>query len=139
MKEIGPSFCHELRAAGLAHLPVAWSADGTITFGTEMTPSEVGAVRNVYAAHDPKALSPIEVPKIVTMCQARLALLRSGTLTAVNKAVAGIPGDAGEAARIEWEYSQEVARDSSLVLSLAKALELDDDQLDALFITAASL
>lgn len=79
------------------------------------------------------------VPRAVTMRQARLALLGAGLLTAVNDAVAAMPGAAGEAARIEWEYSQEVQRDKALVAALAPVLGFDDAQLDALFTAAAAL
>lgn len=79
------------------------------------------------------------VPQSVTMRQARLALLGSGKLAAVNSAVAGMPGAAGEAARIEWEYSGMVERDKALVQALAPVLGLNDAQLDALFVAAAAL
>ena len=78
-------------------------------------------------------------PKAVTMRQARLALLQAGLLSTVNTAVANMPGAAGEAARIEWEYSGEVQRDKALVQALAPVLGLNDAQLDALFMTAAAL
>jgi response regulator RpfG family c-di-GMP phosphodiesterase len=48
-------------------------------------------------------------------------------------------GDAGEAARIEWEYATEVNRDKELVQSLALALSLTETQLDELFTAAAAL
>jgi hypothetical protein len=138
MKPIGPTFPVELKAAGLLGLPFVWGSDGGISFNAAMTPEQIAAVEAIYAAHDPE-LPLIEVPNAVTMRQARLALLQAGMLTAVNDAVAAMPGDAGAAARIEWEYSQEVQRDKALVLSLAPALGLTDAQLDALFITAAAL
>jgi hypothetical protein len=70
------------------------------------------------------------VPKVVTMRQARLALLGAGLLAQVNTAVANMPGVEGDAARIEWEYAQEVRRDSSLVAGLAAALGLTDEALE---------
>lgn len=79
------------------------------------------------------------VPRAVTMRQARLALLSAGLLTAVNDAVAAMPGAAGEAARIEWEFSQEVQRDKALALALAPVLNFSEAQLDALFIAASAL
>lgn len=79
------------------------------------------------------------VPRAVTMRQARLALLGAGLLPAVNAAVAAMPGVAGDAARIEWEFSSEVQRDKALAQALASVLNLTDAQLDALFITAATL
>lgn len=139
MKKIGPSFSSELKAAGLLGLPFGWGDDGALCFASEMTPSQIAAVESVYAAHDPDAPAPVEVPKAVTMRQARLALLQAGRLTAVNDAVANMPGAAGAAARIEWEYSQEVQRDKALVKSLAPVLGFDDQQLDQLFIAAAAL
>jgi hypothetical protein len=75
-------------------------------------------------------------PKIVSMRQARLALLQAGLLSTVNTAIAAMTGDAGEAARIEWEYATEVNRDKALVQSLALSLNLTETQLDNLFIAA---
>lgn len=88
---------------------------------------------------EPADVPPLIIPQTVTMRQARLALLQAGLLVTVNAAVAGMPGAAGEAARIEWEYSQEVRRDKVLVLALAPVLGLSDAQLDALFVAAAGL
>ena len=80
-----------------------------------------------------------QVPESVTMRQARLALLNAGLLSSVNTAIASMPGVQGEAARIEWDYSNEVVRSQPLTLSLAAALGLTPEQMDQLFITAATL
>lgn len=75
------------------------------------------------------------IPTVVSMRQARLALLQSGLLSAVNAAI-----DAAETAvQIEWEYATEVQRDNALVQSLAASLNLTDAQLDGLFTLAAGL
>lgn len=79
------------------------------------------------------------VPEVVTMRQARLALLGAGLLAQVNTAVANMPGTEGDAARIEWEYAQEVRRDSPLVAALSVALGLTDETLDNLYKVAAGL
>ena len=79
------------------------------------------------------------VPEVVTMRQARLALLGAGLLAQVNTAVANMPGAEGDAARIEWEYAQEVRRDSPLVAALSVALGLTDETLDNLYKVAAGL
>ena len=79
------------------------------------------------------------VPEVVTMRQARLALLGAGLLAQVNTAVANMPGAEGDAARIEWEYAQEVRRDSPLVAGLSAALGLSDETKDNLFKVAAGL
>lgn len=86
----------------------------------------------------PPAPPPV-VPSIVSMRQARLALLQAGKLDDVDAAIAALPSPAKEAAQIEWEYAIEVKRDSQLVTQLAPALGLDDAALDALFIAAAAL
>lgn len=82
---------------------------------------------------------PQPAPRVVTMRQARLALLNAGFLAAVNDAFAAMQGDEGTAARIEWEYSQEVRRDTALVSALASALGLSNAQLNALFVSASQL
>lgn len=82
---------------------------------------------------------PSKVPQAVTMRQARLALLGAGLLQSVSDAVAAMPGAEGEAARIEWEYAQEVRRDSPLVAALSVALGLTDETFDNLYKVAAGL
>lgn len=79
------------------------------------------------------------IPEVVTMRQARLALLQTGLLTQVNTAVANMPGVAGDTARIEWEFSSTVERNRPLVQSLIGALGLTESQLDDLFRLAATL
>ena len=82
---------------------------------------------------------PPPAPSVVTMRQARLALLGAGLLQQVNDAVSAMPGAEGDAARIEWEYAATVERNSQLVAAMAGALSLDDAALDDLFTTAATL
>lgn len=82
---------------------------------------------------------PSKVPQAVTMRQARLALLGAGLLQSVADTVAAMPGIEGDAARIEWEYAQEVRRDSTLIASLANAMQMTDAQLDMLFTEGAAL
>ena len=81
----------------------------------------------------------VTVPEVVTMRQARLALLQAGLLAQVNTAVANMPGPAGDTARIEWEFSSTVERNRPLVQSLIGALGLTESQLDDLFRLAATL
>lgn len=81
----------------------------------------------------------VAVPEVVTMRQARLALLGAGLLAQVNTAVANMPGAEGDAARIEWEYAQEVRRDSPLVAALSAASGWTSAQLDDLFTEGAKL
>ena len=89
----------------------------------------------------PEPADPVApvVPVSVTMRQARLALHQQGLLTQVNNAVASMPGAQGEAARIEWEFSNTVERNRSFVQSLAESLGLTPQQIDDLFTLAATL
>ena len=82
----------------------------------------------------PPAPLPPPIPT-VTMRQARLALLGAGLLDQIDAAVAA----AGAAAKIEWEYAQEVRRDSPLIAQLAAGLNLDAATIDQLFEQAKGL
>lgn len=75
------------------------------------------------------------VPSVVSMRQARLALLQAGLLATVDAAVAA----GGEADQITWEYATEVDRNSPLVVNMSAALNLSSQQLDNLFTLAATL
>lgn len=57
MKNIGPSFFDEIKAAGLVGLPFTWNASGALNFDPSMTSAQVASVQSVYAAHDPAAPS----------------------------------------------------------------------------------
>jgi hypothetical protein len=78
-------------------------------------------------------------PTVVSMRQARLALLGAGLLAHVNAAIEAMPGIEGEAARIEWEFASEIRRDSPLVVGLSAALGLTSEQMDELFRQAGTL
>ena len=78
--------------------------------------------------------------RVVSMRQARLALLQAGLLSQVEAAIAAIE-DAGlrQAVQIEWEYAAEVNRTHPWVQTLWAALGLSAEDLDALFEQAATL
>ena len=84
---------------------------------------------------------PPVIPSVVTMAQARKALILGGvSITAVNAAIAAIVDPVErQLAETDWEYSTTVRRDSALVASLAPALGLTDEQIDELFVLAATL
>ena len=88
---------------------------------------------------EPADAPPVPVITSVTMRQARLALLQQGLLTQVNNAVASMSGDQGDAARIEWEFSNTVDRNRPFVQALAASLGLTSQQIDDLFTLAATL
>lgn len=78
----------------------------------------------------------VYIPQVVTMRQARLALLKSNLLTIVDTAIAS---GTDEAMKIEWEYATEVRRDWSSLITLSTELNLTSTQLDELFILGAKL
>jgi len=98
----------------------------------DLTPQEVKEV------NDRQALPP-PVPSVVTMRQARLALLSAGLLSQVDDAVNALKGAEGDAARVEWEYSGAVQRDWPLVATLSTSLGVTDGQMNDLFRLAATL
>lgn len=75
---------------------------------------------------------------VVTMKQARIALLEAGMLDAVEAALASMPdGPDKRKAKIEWDFAGTVERDSALTRQMAQALELSESDLDDLFKAAA--
>lgn len=75
------------------------------------------------------------VPLVVSMRQARLALLQSNLLTQVTTAI----NASTDADKITWETATEVRRSDALVSNMATALNLNGAQLDSLFTLADSL
>jgi hypothetical protein len=87
----------------------------------------------------PAPPAPPLVPASVTMRQARLELLAADKLDDVEAAISSIPDvTARKAARIEWEYSNEVLRHNGFVSQIAPMLGLNEAALDAMFIQAAA-
>lgn len=102
--------------------------------GTDLAEHET-MLADWVAAYIPPAPEPIQVPQVVTIRQAKLALLQAGLLDDVDAAVA----QADRATQIEWEYATEVKRGWPTLLTLQTALGMTNEQVDELFIRAASL
>jgi hypothetical protein len=120
-------------------------AGEVFAYETQSEREQFGAVDLVAMTDEEVAdhLAPdapsVEVPQKVTMRQARLALLTAGLLDDVESAIDALPEPPRKAARIEWEFSSEVYRDRDFVLMLGQVLGLDSEEMDDLFITAATL
>ena len=109
-----------------------------------------GIVQRSYPVLD-KTADEIEadriaaVPNSVSMRQGRLAMLMTpyagGTLLDVIEAMLnGISDPAVQrAAKIDWEYAQEIHRDFPLVQQLTSQLGLTERQIDDLFTLAGSI
>ena len=76
---------------------------------------------------------------VVTMRQARLALLQQGLLAGVEAAINLMPEPDRSKVSIEWEYASTVERMSPWMSAMGAALGLTEEQLDDLFILAASI
>ena len=83
----------------------------------------------------PPAPEVAPIPDVVSMRQARLALLSAGLFDDVEAAIAA----AGRSAQIEWEFAAEVRRDHPLIAVVQAQQGILDEQIDALFIEAAKL
>ena len=121
---------------GLGIVPFGASPNDVEAYGRELHARALTGDFGPIAAY---VAPPAVIPTVVTMRQARLAMLDAGILTSVSDALAAMTGPAGEAARIEWEYAAELKRDHPLVASLSAALGLTSAQLDGLFTVAAGL
>lgn len=88
-------------------------------------------------------LFPVEVPRVVpsvvTMRQARIALLEAGLIGNVTTAIAALPEPEKTESSIYWEYSTEIQRSHPHTLMLATMMGLDESELDELFIKAGAL
>jgi len=79
-------------------------------------------------------------PAIVTRRQARQALLLAGLLDQVQPVIAAIPDETERRlTQIAWGDSTEFQRYDAFLIKIGQALSLTPEQIDQLFITAASL
>lgn len=119
-------------------------AEADETFATQMgwIPAGTEAIGDMWDGEAfTKPAIPIVVPQVVTMAQARKALeLADVSDVMVNASIDNIADPKQrKLARIDWEYSGTVRRDSPLVAQLGPTLGLAEAQIDQLFVTAAGL
>ena len=75
------------------------------------------------------------IPTTVSMYQARIALEQAGLLATVEAGVSQMSKEA----QIKWEFAPTVKRNDALTVALASALNLTEEQLDALFTIASEI
>lgn len=88
---------------------------------------------------EPADNAQVQIPTIVSLCQARLALYQSGLLKTVDDTINSMAGEDGDKARIKWASAGMVERSDPLVVYMAGQLNLSSDNLDQLFMLAATL
>lgn len=79
-------------------------------------------------------IEPKSIPQVITMRQARLQLLEVGLLDDVEALVA-----LDRKSQIEWEYANEVYRQSPLIDLVKETISLTDEQIDDMFLSASKL
>ncbi len=105
-----------------------------VKYGGDITQFET-LISDIEFNIQPPIPLPVVVPSIVSMRQARLALLKVGLLTTVSNLVQ----QGSEEDKITWEFSTEIARDFPLVQNMKVPLGLSEEDLDNLFILASTL
>ena len=103
-----------------------------------MTTSVV-TVQSQIDAYEANKLATKRERMVVTMRQARLALSQAGKLTMVNDAIAVMEEPDKTTVSIEWEYGSTVERVSPWIDTMATALSMTGEEMDALFELAATL
>ncbi|WWW11111.1 hypothetical protein V7P26_08850 [Arcobacter cryaerophilus gv. pseudocryaerophilus] len=74
------------------------------------------------------------IPKTITLRQARLYLLSIGLLDDLENIISQ-----NRAYQIEWEYANQIERESPLVKILGQTLNLDDTAIDNMFMEASKI
>lgn len=90
-----------------------------------------------YSAEMPPLIEMSSVPQEVTRYQALAALHLAGILVRVEAMMADQATDMLTV--LAWRNAQEFRRTSPMVLNMAQALGLSDQQLDDLFIAASAI
>ena len=116
------------------------SFDETTHKAVESTVTEVidGKTYSTYdivelTTEELEAIAKARVPSVITIRQAKLALLDQGLLATVDNAVAN---STDEEMKIEWAYTTEVRRDWQSLITMATGLGMTGTDLDNLFILA---
>jgi len=107
----------------------SWPADRVTRIASE------AELRDVLANAGHPRRAPGYVPQSILLWQCRATLAGIGKLDTVDAAVKQLGG----AAPAAWEYSPTVSRNSPLVAQMAGLLGLTSQQVDQLFIDAATL
>jgi len=80
---------------------------------------------------------PKPIPSVVSRFQARAALVQAGHFEQVDSYMVGLPRT--DIRRMAWEDAEGFDRSSTTLQAVATMLDLDESELDALFLLAASI
>lgn len=85
------------------------------------------------------AASVPQVPESVSRKAARLALAHEGLFHLIQPSIDAMEEPQRTLTQIEWDDSLTFERSNTTVIAIGAALGLNDELLDALFVTAATL
>ena len=120
--------------AGLGEVPFCASDTDNESHGREIY---ARAQAGDFGAIAPYVAPPPAIPAVVSIFQACAVLESAGLLDQVEAYFTST--NASKAEKIAWQRIQEVRRDSPLLARLAALLQLSDEQLDSMFISAAQI
>lgn len=115
-------------SVGISTDKTTWRID----YDLAATDQQKTAAQAVVTTYDINA--PV-VPQWVTKRQAQLALNQQGLLTQVTTAVA----NADVVTQINWNEATQIYRDNALINGMGAQMGLSSQQIDQLFILAATL
>jgi hypothetical protein len=75
------------------------------------------------------------VPPVVSMAQAKRQLVRANLIDHIDAAVA----QADKETQVVWQTATEIRRDSEFIENMKAAVNLNDEQIDQLFIAASQI
>lgn len=73
------------------------------------------------------------IPSVINMAQLRIQLLKENKL---NNVISYLETSSNEVAKIEWEYSTEIKKDSVLISEITSCLSWTEEDLNNFFINA---
>lgn len=121
-------------------VPSPMPSNAMLTGPTYSIDHEKARVVGVFELQ-PAEPSPPSVPANVSARQIRLWLIQRGvSMAAVDAAINALPDAAErEAVQVEWEYAPYVERTHPMLVPLAAALGLTEEQVDQAFVEASTI
>lgn len=152
-KDYGITFVREQHNSSLP--PVIINGEGELVPNPDLMPSDyayllarIGSMVDSWARQADLAVAPPPppppgvingVPQVVTKRQGRQALALAGKLDDVQNAINALPEPQRTLMQIEWDDSTEFHRQRPSLIQLGTAIGLTSEDIDNLFIQAASL
>lgn len=93
----------------------------------DATPEEMKELQQIGKAKN--------IPQIITARQLRLALLEKGVdINKIDKIINALPEEQKTVAQISWEYAHTFERNNPMLLQVAEAIGITEEELNDIFI-----